>query len=132
MLSTTPAFCTERAAISRLVQAVTSFSRPRVADFDMKIGIGNHELLIKVRCGSVRSVDDLLTLRPLTPWDFSLSADVECWQRFWESVPAPGWHDVFALMRNGNMRIEGNLHPFMAHLQLVKDLLAAPRSDEAA
>lgn len=132
MLTTTPALCAERAAISRLVQAVTSFSRPRVADFDMKIGIGSHELLIKVRCGTVRSVDNLLALRPLTPWDFSLSANVECWQRFWEPVPAAGWHDVFALMRNGNMRIEGNLYPFMANLQLVKDLLAAPRSENAA
>lgn len=49
------------------------------------------------------------------------------------SVPSEhsaGWHDVFALMRYGRMHIEGDLLPFMANLQFVKDLLAAPRSQE--
>ena len=117
----------EDAAVSRFIQNAKDFSRPRRADFDMRVGIGSRELLVKVRCGSVQSIEDLACLRPLTSWDFSLSAAAECWQQFWEPLPAAGWHDVFALMRSGAMRIAGNLHPFMANLQLVKDLLATPR-----
>ena len=132
MSSTSAALRSEDAALSGFIQAAGNFSTQRDADFDMKLGIGRRHLLVKIRGGAVRSVDDYTALRPLTSWDFSLSADLESWQRFWEPVPAAGWHDIFALMRNGNMRIEGKLHPFMANLQLVKDLLAAPRSKSTA
>ena len=44
-----------------------------------------------------------------------------------EPVPAPGVHDLMALSKQGLVRIEGNLQPFMANLQFVKDVIAAPR-----
>lgn len=128
MASISAALLTEDAVVSNFIEAARQFTAPRAADFDMKLGVGDRRLLVRMRHGTVLSVDDLATLRPLTPWDFSLSADLKCWQRFWEPMPAAGWHDIFALMRNGNMRIEGRLQPFMANLQLVKDLLAAPRA----
>lgn len=128
MSSLSAAASLEEAAFSSFLETAGHFNQPRRADFDMKVGIGSRELLVKVRDGAVQSIDDLATLRPLTAWQFSLSADAESWQRFWEPFPPAGWHDIFALMRNGKLRIEGNLHPFMAHLQLVKDLLASPRT----
>ena len=60
-------------------------------------------------------------------WRFAIHATAEAWQRFWAPVPEPGWHDLFAMAKRGAARVEGDLHPFMANLQYVKDVLAAPR-----
>ena len=48
-------------------------------------------------------------------------------ESFWQPVPDAGWHDIFALMKRKEARVEGDLRPFMANLQYIKDLLAAPR-----
>jgi len=42
-------------------------------------------------------------------------------------VPAPGYHDLFAMKKLGVARVEGDLVPLMANLRYVKDVLAAPR-----
>ncbi len=60
-------------------------------------------------------------------WRFAVRGSVLGWERFWQAPPPPGWHDLFALTKRGEMTIEGDLHPFMAHLQVMKDLLALPR-----
>ena len=60
-------------------------------------------------------------------WRFAVHATVEAWQRFWAPVPEPGWHDLFAIAKRGAARVEGDLHPLMANLQYVKDVLASPR-----
>ena len=46
---------------------------------------------------------------------------------YWRPEPEPGWHDLLALTKRGEASLEGDLHPFMAHLQYFKDLLALPR-----
>jgi hypothetical protein len=63
----------------------------------------------------------------MRPWTFAFRATVEAWSRFWQPVPEAGWHDIFALMKRKQASIEGDLRPFMANLQFIKDLLAAPR-----
>jgi hypothetical protein len=60
-------------------------------------------------------------------WTFALRASEEAWRRFWEPVPAPGYHDLFAMKKLGVARIEGDLIPLMANLRYVKDVVAAPR-----
>jgi hypothetical protein len=42
-------------------------------------------------------------------------------------MPRPGWHDLLALTKRKEATLEGDLHPFMTHLQYFKDLLALPR-----
>ena len=42
-------------------------------------------------------------------------------------MPRPGWHDLLALTKREEAVLEGDLHPFMAHLQYFKDVLALPR-----
>ena len=49
------------------------------------------------------------------------------WTEYWQPMPKPGWHDLFALTKRGEAVLEGDLHPFMAHLQYFKDVLALPR-----
>ncbi len=60
-------------------------------------------------------------------WRFAVRGSCLGWTRFWQAPPPPGWHDLFALAKRGEMTIEGDLHPFMTHLQVIKDLLALPR-----
>lgn len=64
-------------------------------------------------------------------WSFAIRAPAESWRRFWEPVPAPGYHDLFAMSRNGHARVEGDLVPLMTHLRYVQDVLSAPRRHEA-
>jgi len=63
----------------------------------------------------------------LRSWRFAVRAPEEAWRRFWAPVPEPGYHDLFAMTRRGEARVEGDLQPFMANLQYLKDVLAAPR-----
>ena len=60
-------------------------------------------------------------------WTFGVRATASAWRQFWQPVPEPGWHDLFALTKRGAAAIEGDLQPLMANLQDMKDVLAAPR-----
>ena len=46
---------------------------------------------------------------------------------FWATVPAPGYHDLFAMAKFGHARIEGDLRPLLANLRYIKEVLEAPR-----
>ena len=63
-------------------------------------------------------------------WRFAVRGTAEAWAQFWQPVPPPGWHDLFALSKRGVLTLEGDLHPLMANLQYIKDLLALPRGAE--
>jgi len=58
---------------------------------------------------------------------FVLRASRKVWEKFWLPLPPPGFNDVFALTKQKLMRLEGDLHPFMANLLYFKDVIAAPR-----
>jgi hypothetical protein len=47
-------------------------------------------------------------------------------------VPAPGYHDLFAMKKLGLASVDGDIIPLMTHLRYLKDLLAAPRRAKAA
>ena len=68
----------------------------------------------------------------LCPWDFAIRGGAAAWLAYWAPVPEPGSHDLFALSKRGLMSFEGDLRPFMAHLQFFKDLLALPRGERRA
>jgi hypothetical protein len=55
----------------------------------------------------------------------------EAWREFWQPIPRPGWHDLFALSKHGVLTLEGDLHALISNLQYVKDLLALPRRPAA-
>ena len=100
--------------------------RGRFLDTDFIIGVSSIDLLVSVRAGKVTSV----TRGPflLKSWIFAVRSQAETWEAFLEPHPKAGWHDILALSKTGRLKIEGNLQPFMANLQYVKDVLAAPRS----
>lgn len=110
-------------------RAAVSYSRRRAVDATVLVQFGDTPLLLRIANGGVVDIAD--TIAPLSSWDFSIRASIDAWERFWQAIPRPGSHDIFALVKNGEMTIEGNLRPFMANLQFIKDLLAVARESRA-
>jgi hypothetical protein len=66
----------------------------------------------------------------ITPdYSFALRASREVWEKFWQPLPPFGFTDIFALVKQKLMRVEGDIHPFMANLLYFKDVIAAPRRE---
>ena len=115
--------------IERMADLVNSDAhlvrRGRFLSTTFMLGIGDTGYLIKIIEGRIASV----TPGPfVTPnYSFALRAPRDEWEMFWEKVPKPGHNDIFALFKRGKLTIEGDLHPLMANLLYIKDVLAAPR-----
>lgn len=110
----------------RFSLAAAGYARERIAfDADILLGFGDARRLVRVRGGAVTGIDT--PLRPLPSWHFSICGTERAWAAYWQEVPEPGWHDILALNKRGEMRIEGSMQPLMANLQQVKDLLSLPR-----
>jgi len=88
------------------------------------VGIGAVSTLVRIHEGVPTAQVDIPLL---CPWAFSVRGAAHAWAALWRPYPEPGWHDLFALTKRGEFRIEGNLQPFMANLQYFKDLLSMPR-----
>ena len=100
--------------------------RGRTLTADCLVQIGASPFLLRFDAGRIR---ECLTRLPLLcPWTFAIRGSVQAWSALWQDPPPPGWHDLFALSKRGEMAFEGNLQPFLAHLQYVKDVLALPRA----
>ena len=87
--------------------------------------VGETQYLIEVLQGRIESVE----LGPfvMRSWTFALRATEDVWHRFWEKLPKPGYHDIFALLRQNRIVLDGDLQPMMANLLYVKEVIAAPR-----
>ena len=89
------------------------------------VGVGEAEYLLDIREGRIERVMRGPFVMP--SWRFAIRGSMEAWQKFWQRVPPPGYHDIFALSKNGRLTIEGDLHPLMANIVYLKGVLAAPR-----
>jgi hypothetical protein len=89
------------------------------------VEVGDQQYLVAVHAGRIESVAKGPFV--MRSWRFAIRARRECWEKFWAKVPAPGWHDLFALLRRGDIVFEGDQRVLMAHLLYVKLVLAAPR-----
>ena len=87
--------------------------------------VGETQYRVTVRAGLVERVEKGPSLHP---WRFAIRAREECWAQFWRSPPAPGWHDLFALLRRGDVKIEGDQRVFWAYLLYLKLALERLRS----
>lgn len=59
-------------------------------------------------------------------WCFAVRGSESGWYEFWQPLPRPTFHDIFALTKINGFRIEGDLRPFMTNLLYFKLLLQAP------
>lgn len=100
--------------------------RGRFLTTDFKLGVGTLPLIVSIERGQVAAVARGPFL--LRPWVFSLNAAPDTWAKLLEPVPKAGVHDVMALSKVGLLTIEGNLQPYMANLQYIKDVICAPRA----
>jgi hypothetical protein len=89
------------------------------------VEVGETSWLVSVHAGRVERVERGPFL--MREWAFAIRGSADAWRRYWEPVPAPGFHDLFALTKGGHARVEGDLQPLMANLRYVKDVLTLPR-----
>lgn len=99
--------------------------RGRYLTADILIQIGSTPFLVRVHEGKITECRRGLPL--LCSTVFAVKGTTKGWAGYWANPPKPKWHDIFALTKFGEMSIEGNLQPFMANLQYIKDILATPR-----
>ncbi|OGK80199.1 MAG: hypothetical protein A2X53_11035 [Candidatus Rokubacteria bacterium GWA2_70_23] len=117
---------TRIAALPELVNAdALLLRRGRYLTTTFLVEMDEVQYLVRVVEGRIASVERGPFL--MRPWSFAVRASADAWRRFWEPVPAPGYHDLFAMKKLGVARVEGDLVPLMANLRYVKDVLAAPR-----
>ena len=113
-----------------LDQASALVARGRLLDCDCLIGPMARPLHAAIRAG--RIVELVPAPHLMRSWRFSYRATPQAWAAYWQIEPKPGWHDLLALTKRGEAVLEGDLYPFMTHLQYFKDLLALPRQQFAA
>ena len=99
--------------------------RGALCNAELETGIGEVTYYLKIAGGRIAVLER--QPRPMRPWQFALRATAEAWQKFWMPVPEPGWHDLSALTKRGVATLEGDITPYMTHLQFFKDMFASPR-----
>jgi hypothetical protein len=100
-------------------------ARGRLLDVDCLLGPTIQPFHVAIRGG--RIVEMTPTPVVMRSWRFSYRATARALAAYWQNQPRPGWHDLLALTKRGEAVLEGDLYPFMTHLQYFKDLLALPR-----
>ena len=101
--------------------------RGRFVDTTFMIAIDDNDTLLYVQEGRVTKVTPGPFITP--DYSFSLRASRSVWEKFWQPLPPLGYTDIFALVKQKLMRVEGDLHPFMANLLYFKDVIASPRRE---
>jgi len=94
------------------------------------VEVGSHGWLVQVREGRIDSVER----GPfrMASWSFALRGTAEGWAKFWQPVPPPYYQDIFGLLRQGELRFEGDLLPLWANMLYVKGVMGALRGNGGA
>lgn len=98
----------------------------RLVRTKMLIEAGDQAAIVTITDGSVTGIANASEL-VMPAWTFALRAPAQEWAEFWQPAPRPGHHDLFALLRRKQLRLEGDIYPFMSNLFYFKALLALPR-----
>lgn len=101
----------------------------RGLDLRLMLGVDGDDTLVVIRDGAV--TDIVPGPHVMIPWDARIVATASAWEGHLAALPRPGFHDIFALLRAGTLRFEGNLLPVMQHLLYIKRLLQSLRPEVA-
>jgi hypothetical protein len=104
--------------------------RGRYVNCTMLLEAGDERHRVRIVDGGITEIATGGVL--MADFTFALRAPREAWEKFLAAKPPPGFTDIFALQRKKLLRIEGDLHPFMANLLYFKDVLACARQRETA
>ena len=99
--------------------------RGRFLEATFLLEVGEEAYLIRIHRGRLEAMQPGPHVQPR--WSFALRASAAAWAAFWQALPPPGAHDLIAMLKSGDLRLEGDQHPFMANLRYFKELLALPR-----
>ena len=122
-----PTVCRAIGLLPDLVEGDEGWAfRARGMTLDVMLASGRDRFYVPVRSGRVGPVAEGSQI--LRSAALAFAAKPEIWLAHWRPVPAPGEHDLLALVKDERMTIEGDMTPLMRHLQNLKDLLAAPRA----
>jgi putative sterol carrier protein len=124
-------FAERLATLSPRLEAAPVLKR-RAAGLSLRLSLAtaDQRIIVALRDGAIESLR--ADKGPMHDWDLSMQMSSEDWSRFWSTSPEAGWHDIFALSRNGRLTIEGDHLRLMQYLQVVKDLLSLPRDPAEA
>lgn len=104
--------------------------RGRFVQTTFLLEVGSDAWLVTVDRGRIADVAKGPFVMPR--WTFALRAPAEAWSKFWQANPEPGFHDLFALIKQRLLRAEGDLHPFMSNLFYFKGVLGSLRAGAEA
>ena len=99
--------------------------RGRWVTVHCRVDVGDEPFFLAFRDGALLAFERGARLMRSTA--FTIRASDEAWTQHWQPMPAPGWHDLFALTKRGAALMDGDLRPLLQNLQFFKDLLALPR-----
>lgn len=88
--------------------------RGRTLSADVLVEIASRAWLLRIRDGVIEAVTP--DVRGMVSWTVALRFEAAAWEAFMTPLPPPGRNDLMALVRHGKLKVEGSLHPFMAHL----------------
>lgn len=108
-----------------LEQNAALIERGRFLDVDCLLGTTDRAYHVAIRTGRIVDLAPAPIL--MRSWTFSYRATPEAWTAFWQPMPKAGWHDLLSLTKRGVAMLDGDIKPFMTHLQYFKDVLALPR-----
>jgi len=66
-----------------------------------------------------------------TPWRFALRTETAALEAFWQPLPAPGFHDIFGLVKIGRGRIDGDILALVKNLRFFKEFMALGRATDS-
>lgn len=92
------------------------------------IEVGGDEFYLSFEKGHIVSVAPGPSRK--TPWRFALRTDAEALNKFWETRPEPGFHDIFGLVKIGRGRIDGDILSLVKNLRFFKEVLSLARAKE--
>ena len=97
----------------------------RFVDCVLMLESGDTRWRLTIHAGKIESIETGRFI--MARHDVLMRASAETWGRFWLPRPAPGYNDLFALLKKRLLTIEGNVQPFMANLFYFKGVLEMPR-----
>ena len=73
--------------------------RGRYLNVEFVIEIDAERYYVTVAAGRIVAVTPGPAL--MRPWHFAIAASADAWRRFWQPMPEPGYHDIFAMTKSG-------------------------------
>ena len=88
---------------------------------DILLEMEDSQCIFKIRDGVVTGIDPAPHSRD--PWDFSLKASAESWEKLLRSPPPPFFTGFNAVMVRGNLQIAGNIEVAFAYFWALNRML---------